>query len=304
MKFNIKNNDFTGFLREYKTFLLGSGHNVNSIKTYISFLAEFLYWIELKGIDNLKKVNKDVMVSHYDYLVTRKKFRGEGTLSQSSIDAHLFAIRLFNDYLLDTSKLDTAVLLPKFVKSEKKEKEILTNAEILELYKTTTDTFERAVLTIYYGAGLRRTEGHRLNSTDVKFQEKLIVVRDGKGNKSREVVMSDSVIQLLKEYVQEDRVKRLEKKQKYEPAFLINTKGRRASGDTLNLTVRKIVERTQNKEMEKKEVTLHSLRHSFATHLVDNGCDVTFVQRILGHTFIDTSHLYIKRRKNKQRFKI
>lgn len=304
MKFNIKNNTFIGLQAEFNTFLLGLGHNQKSIVSYNSQLAEFLYWLEVKGVCSMKKVTRDLMVSYYDYLVARKKFRGKGTLSQRSIDLHLYINRLFTDYLLDTGKIDKAVLLPKFYKAEKKEKEVLKTNEIEELYKNCENSFEKAVLTIYYGLGLRRTEGHRLNINDVKFQEKLVVVRDGKGNKSREVVMSEPVILYLKQYVQEERIKRLEKKQKYEPAFLISTRAKRASGDTLNKTLKRVIERTGNQEIEKKEVTLHSLRHSLATHLVDNGCDVTFVQRILGHTFIDTSHLYIKRRKNKQRYKI
>lgn len=132
--------------------------------------------------------------------------------------------------------------------------------------------------------------------------DRLLVVKKGKNSKSRRVPMSDSVITDLKAYLFE-RHRYIRSKQEESDSFLIGEWGRRLTGESIYKTFKSIVERTQNIQLIKKKICLHSLRHSIATHLLDNGANIEFVQRFLGHSGIDMAHHYSKRRKQKMFFK-
>jgi len=159
---------------------------------------------------------------------------------------------------------------------------------------------EKALLSVAYGCGLRRSEIHNLNTNDVNLYKGTLIVRKGKGNKSRTIPLSDAVISHLKDHLIDERSDYFSSDAKESSqAFFIGVMGKRMRGEALNNNLKKIVTRTGNDELERKRITLHSLRHSIATHLIDKGADIEFVQRFLGHSMIDTAHLYAKRRKQK-----
>ena len=108
----------------------------------------------------------------------------------------------------------------------------------------------------------------------------------------------------LKDYLIYERAKYITKNN-YEsnPSFLINNQGTRMNGEMLNSRLKELIKLTKNYSLEQKEITLHCLRHSIATHLMDNGANIEFVQALLGHAEIDTAHLYSKRRKQQLRNK-
>lgn len=124
----------------------------------------------------------------------------------------------------------------------------------------------------------------------------------GKGNKRREVPMSEGVIRDLKDYFINERSEYLKNHNKLEPAFFVNQKGKRMDGECMNDTIKEIVERTNNEEILKKNITLHCLRHSIAEHLIIRGATIEFVRDFLGHADIDTSYLYAIKNRNKKIF--
>ena len=129
------------------------------------------------------------------------------------------------------------------------------------------------------------------------FHKGILNVRKGKGNKSRTILMSDTIIKDLKEYVSYERNKRIANNLPLCPAFFLNKFGGRMDGQSYNYKLKKIIERTQNPKLSGMDISLHNLRHSIATHLLDNGATIEFVRRFMGHSHIDTTHLYSKRRK-------
>nr|WP_294933010.1 tyrosine-type recombinase/integrase [uncultured Flavobacterium sp.] len=116
-----------------------------------------------------------------------------------------------------------------------------------------------------YGCGLRRSEIEALNVMDIQFSSGMLIVRDGKGSKRREVPMSNMVLEHLKKYVIDQRYQKLLGKNHIEDAFFIYDNGKRMTGEYLNKTLKKMIEQTSKYEIIQRGVTLHCLRHSIAT---------------------------------------
>ena len=241
------------------------------------------------------------MISDYnDYLMQRPNHRREGGLSDSSIRNHLFSLRLFFDYLMDTEQIIFSPLhLPKFQISTYKQRNILSIEEIKQLYAVCETRQDKALLSIAYGCGLRRSEIRNLDTSDVLLHKGILIVRNGKFGKSRTIPLSAKVIVHLKEYLIYERMKYVQELSGsvISNAFFITPQGNRISGQRLNERLKELILKTNDPKIIRKDITLHCLRHSIATHLIDNGASIECVQALLGHAEIDTAHLYSKRRK-------
>jgi site-specific recombinase XerD len=259
---------------------------------YQTAVKEFLTYQSKRGKTSIEFTQNDMAV-YYEYLTTRNNKRGSGTLSQTTINHHLFAIRLLFDYLLETNKVKAVPAIPKFLRGLTGEMEIITVEQVKQLYKACENELETAILSAAYGAGLRRSEIEALNITDVLLRDGILIVKQGKNSKRREVPLSDKVVQDLKNYLHNYRTIRSKDRR----AFFINKVGKRMSGASLNNQVKRIRLRTDIRI----EVTLHTLRRSIATHLIENGAGIYFLKEFLGHSQIDTSHLYAIKRKRQTR---
>ena len=230
--------------------------------------------------------------AYYEYIRQRPNQRKEGGLSDSMIRHHLYSLRLFFDYLIEIGELETSpAKLPKFQLSKYKERNICTVDEIKLLYSVCESKRDRALLSVAYGCGLRRTEIQNLNTNDILLHKGLLLVRSGKNNKSRNVPLSDNVILDLKDFLVYERSNWFtQSNPESANAFFINNHGNRMNGTMMNDRLKELIKRTNNYTLEQKEITLHCLRHSIATHLIDKGANIEFVQSLLGHAEIDTAH--------------
>ena len=265
---------------------------------YPSHIREFFFFLETKDIVEIKKVKVAEIIGYYEYLRDRPNLRRDGGLSDSSIRKHIAALNSLFDHLIKTKKIENSpARLPKFLYGPYAEREILSMEEIKLLYKQAKPGLERAILGAAYGCGLRRTEIQRLNLSDIIFHKGILNVRKGKGNKSRTIPMSDTIIRDLKEYVGYERNKRIANDLPLCPAFFLNKFGGRMDGQSYNYKLKEMIKRMQNQKLSEMDISLHNLRHSIATHLLDNGATIEFVRKFMGHSDIDTTHLYSKRRK-------
>lgn len=302
--FKLKTINYIQLHNDFNKFIFVRNYGRGRATAYQSCIKEFLFKMEEKGIKNLKQVKVGDIVEHYEYLTTRKNLKREGKLSFSMIKHHLYSLRVFFDYLVDTDVIpNSPARLPKFMKGEGLDRNVCTLKEIGIIFKNCITQSEKAIIAFGYGCGLRRSEIRRLNIPDLKINGKIVVIRDSKFSKSRIVPVSNKMMVHIKKFILNEREKNLKRNSKQSTQSLfVNTLGNRMSGTILNQTVKTIVARTNNPELKSKNITLHCLRHSIATHLLDNGADVEFVQNFLGHTEIDTVLIYAKRRK--QKFKI
>lgn len=280
------------------------GYAATSQLMYPTCIREFLFFLENKNILDEKEIKAVDIMAYHDYIRTRPNQRRGGLLSESMIRHHLFALRIFFDFLMESGRVKSSPAhLPKFVIGTSKERQVLTEEEVKELYEACEDKRGRAILSVAYGCGLRRSEIAALEVNDIAFHKGMLTVRKGKNGKSREVPMSKRVQSDLRDFLinQRDELLKMNFYYKQTPltAFFITNQGIRMSGEYIARLLKKVIERTNNPTIIQKEITLHSLRHSIATHLLDRGAAIEFVQEFLGHSEMDTSMLYAKRRKRK-----
>lgn len=190
----------------------------------------------------------------------------------------------------------------KRLKIENLQREILTQEEIKDLYEIVENTEyltqkqealnyqDKVLLTIYYGCGLRRSEGVNVNIDDINFDTRVLHVKKGKNNKQRLIPFNKTASKILQDWIFEYRL--LLVKDKKESSLFINIYGKPLTGGTLGNRLQRIISQSENMQLKEKNITLHSLRHSIATHLLANGMDLQKVQRFLGHSSLETTQIY------------
>jgi len=283
----------------FKIHLERLGYSKGSRHMLPSCVAEFLQQLEAKGIYQLHQVDPVHIQEHYEYLTQRPHKRKPGGLSSVMINHHIYSIRVFLNYLEQTGIItENPISGLVFPRPERKPREILTIKEIKQLYEAAESYREKAIIGIFYGCGLRRSEGAALNIRDISFKSSLLYVREGKGKKRRVIPINENVKEDFRNYYYTERnnyTTRNTGKPENIQAFILSSQGSRMSANTYNKKVKELVKRA---EID-KEISLHGLRHSIATHLLDKGLPVEHVRDFLGHKHLESTQIYT-RIKNKQ----
>jgi integrase/recombinase XerD len=300
MKKTIQTPAFRILAERFDAFIKVRNYKTGKGKMYQNALREFLLWLEETGITKIKEVTTKESIKYFEYLIARPKLRGEGTLSRQTIKFHLFVQGLFLVNLMENKEIENGYYIPSYTGGIQKPRNILSVEEVKMVYEHTENEFERALLSVAYGCGLRRSEINALDLRDIQLHSGMLIVRSGKGSKRREVPMSDTVIGYLKRYILEERNQKLIGKNQMGEAFFINSKGKRATGENLNDTLKKMIEQTQKYELIQKDITLHCLRHSIAYHLAENNAGIDFIRRFLGHSDINTTYIYAIQNKKRK----
>ena len=217
------------------------------------------------------------------HLKTRENKRRSGKLSESYIHHHIYAIRLYFKWLQQSGALGynpASIIKTSVPKTQPRI--ILNQDEVAQLYKATETHKERALLAVFYGCGLRRSEGQDLDLKDVKFSQNMLYVRAGKFNKRRAIPLAEGVKKHLMNYALNERTGNT-------PSFFISHDNR-TSGSALNQALKRLLERAHLSA----QVSLHCLRHSIATHLLENGLSVDYVREFLGHKHLESTQIYTR----------
>ena len=299
MKKTIQTPAYINLYNSFESYVVVKGYKQGKNKMYQHTLREFLIWLEDKGITKITDVTGKETVSYFDYLTTRANQKKEGVLSDKTISFHSFVMGLFVRDLLENRIIQNGFYVPTYGSSDSSERNILTVEEVKKIYEDCNNEMEKALLSVAYGCGLRRSEVRALDVKDVQLTSGMIIVRSGKGDKRREVPMSDTIVKYLRKYITEERYQKLIGKNQLEEALFVNSLGKRMSGDLLNDLLKQMIVQTNSYELIQKDITLHCLRHSIAQHLSDNGANIEFIRRFLGHSEINTTYLYAI--KNKRR---
>ena len=252
-------------------------------------LAECFFWLEQRDVDQIHQIKQHHIDTFLKKQETRPNKRRGGGLSASYLNKYIQALKLWNSFLAQTNMAHLELSLD-YYEANPELPTVLTEQEIQELYKACSDDEyglrDRAILGLYYGCGLRRSEGITLDVADVQFSRGLLYVRKGKGNKERYVPLAGKVAEDLRWYLIEARPKLL--KQHKFSSLLISQRSRRPQGQSIALRLAGLVEQAGIP----KEVGLHSLRHSIATHLLRNGMPLAEIQRFLGHASLESTQIY------------
>jgi integrase/recombinase XerD len=263
---------------------------------------EFLLDMERKGIPSLERLQPEHIKEHYSHLEQRPNKNTGGGLSSVSLGHHVYAIRTFFNYLEAAGKLKTNPMSGLvFPSPHHGERTILTEQEIQKLYHAAENLRDKAILGVYYGCGLRAEEGEKLSIRDVHFRQQLLYVREGKKKKRRVIPLSGRVAEDLKNYYYHERAYYAERSSfdlrgksadTDKEAFFLNNAGTRMRKDNMRRRLCKMKEK--NPGLAGKEVSLHSLRHSISTHLLERGLDLEYIKEFLGHTYLYTTQRYTR----------
>lgn len=275
----------TQLLKEYQYYLrISKGLSQNTITSYISDLKEYVDFLQKNySIKQPKQITKE----HIRNFIARLKRKEEAA---SSISRKISAIRSFHRFLLQEKEVDENIAsLIHLPKKEKKLPTVLSIDEVENLISQTTgekplDLRNKAMLELLYGSGLRVSELLNLNLSDLHVNTGFIDVI-GKGNKERIVPLGEEGAYALKKYIEASRP---QLKNVSEDALFVNTRGNKLS----RVGVYKIIKNLALKAGIIKDISPHTLRHSFASHLLENGVDLRFVQELLGHEDVSTTQIY------------
>lgn len=262
----------------------------STVYASVRYVENFFFYLKNIGVIHLEAIRPETVNQYHHHLQTRGNQRKDGALSQNYITSNINAIKRFSKYLEVTGKGSFEITLQTQVNKDT-DKAILTREEIKALYlacgSDPLGVRDRAILSIYYGCGLRRSEGANLDIKDIMLKEKLVFVRSGKGYKERYVPMTEAVKDDLENYIYQARNGSLEGCGP-NPAFFISYRGSRMCGNALIERVHKLAETAGIQ----KPVGLHTLRHSIATHLLQSGMTLEEVSQFLGHSSLESTQIY------------
>lgn len=271
-------------IAEYRQYMIvEKGYSPKTIEGYIRDIKQFIdYMNQNFHIDDMEDIKKDLV---YQYL---KELRTH--LKNSSADRHMVSLRQFYVFLVKENKVQKNIMSSfELAKKEKYLPEVLSIEEVNQLLssvemKDSISARNRCMMEVLYASGLRVSEMCSLTLQNVNIQ-KGFVKCIGKGNKERIVPMNTQCCYYLKEYIEKFRPQLSEKTSQY---LFINRKGQPLKRDDFYHLLQTIVQ----KSGLTKHVTPHTLRHTFATHLLENDADLRSIQKMLGHSDISTTTIY------------
>lgn len=269
------------YIAQYRIYLEQEKHaSANTVSSYIRDVTQFCAWLP-EGSD-LRRVKPAAVSDYLTYLTDRG--RSAATVIRSAA-----SIKSFYNYLVvsDAMKANPAKGIAA-AKAERKCPQILTGREVellLEQPKCVDEKGfrDRAMLELLYATGIRVSELIALNREDVNLQEAFL--RCGGEKRERIIPLYPRAVKALRDYIQTVRPRLAGQE---EPALFVNMNGQRMTRQGFW----KIVKYYQGKAEITKDITPHTLRHSFAVHLLENGADLRSIQEMLGHADISSTQIY------------
>lgn len=274
-------------IKDYGWYLERMGYNKSSREALPSCVQEFFYNMEQQGVLRLSDITPEKIRRHHDYLSERPNQRWSGGLSSSMVYYHMYALKTFMNYQEACGRLMVnpfSVL--HFKRPSYPSRMVLTPGEIQQLYGGCETLRDKAMLSLFYGCGLRKSEAIRLNVADLHLGQQLLYVRKGKGRRRRVVPMSQQVTRDLDSYYHYERG--LYAVSTEEQAFVLNNQGTRMQDYWRRFKY------LAAKAGLPKAISLHNLRHSIATHLLEQGLTIEQVRDFLGHSHLETTQVYTR----------
>lgn len=260
-------------IKKFKNELNIQGYSQKTISTYGMYMTLFS---EFSKKELLNITSEDVI----DYLAFLKS---EKKLENSTLNLILSAIKHFFNVFLKR-ELDLNIKLPK---KANKIPVVLTSSEIIKLIESIDMKRNRLIVGFIYSTGVRVSECMSMKIKELDFEEYTGKVVSGKGNKDRIIILSKKWVKDYKEYLANRKI---------DSEYLFCGK----NGKPLSVdTVQKFLKKASEKAGIKKNVSPHTLRHSFATSLLENDVNIRYIQQLLGHSNLNTTQIYTKVNTNK-----
>ena len=297
-KLKLENEDYRMFIKSYREWLDILGYAESTVYYLPNHLQEFFYYLEQNHIKSINHITTKTVKDYYNYLQQRVNERRNGGLSKSYLNKHQQALKKFKEYLQNHNHKGINIHLKSEQNPTEEKINILTQSEIKELFAVTNQSHhsqkirlrDKAMLVVLYSCGLRRNEAVHLDTSDIYFDKERIHVRKGKNYKERFVPINRKNAEILEDYIYEARLQFNDAH--LSEALFISQKGNRLNGMSFAIRLQKLVNLTGNKSIIDKKITLHTLRHSIATHLLEYEVKLESIKTFLGHSSLESTQLY------------
>ena len=297
------NKNYKAIYTEYVLWLKTLGFSDDTVINYKRKVKPFFEWLQNQDIDHITKLTQSHVEKFMDYLQNRPSKNDKtkaGTLSVSHLNHYFNALDKLLEHLHQMG-MEKAPIPTNYRMRVDKQARIdkikpLTPTEVKTLQANIKNTFTelnyqkreakqeqlKLLFALYYGCGLRRMEGYRLTLNDIDFDRKTVFVKQGKGYKDRIIPTSKGVYSTLQEYVYNFRHRQTAK---HKRLFL-------DSRENIALSLKRLQEGCESQTIKNKRLTLHILRHSIATHLLQNGMSIENIALFLGHSSLVSTQIY------------
>jgi integrase/recombinase XerD len=255
-------------IEEFKMWMEHKRYSSSTVSTYIKALSTFLRFMMPKNIEEIN--NDDMILFVNQYLIPKK-------LSLSYQNQVVNAARLFFKTIRGSKIVTEQIQRPR---NNHKLPNVLSKEEIVQILSVIKNQKHKTMLSLIYACGLRRSELLNLKPEHVNSERHLLLIINGKGKKDRVVPISDKVIEMLRSYYK-----------KYKPKVWL-FEGQYPKTRYSEASLQKVLKIAISAAKIKKPVTLHWLRHSYATHILEAGTDLRYIQELLGHKNSKTTEIY------------
>lgn len=266
----VKTKYFKSCPLEFLQYMQLHNYSDNTIISYHNLVLRFINSFPVKSIKSINNFGGEAVNIYHNSWIERKN------PSTSLINQSINAIKLYYK-IIGNESIDY-----EYINRPMKEKllpTVYSKEEVCKIINCIENEKHRLIILVIYSAGLRLSELLNLKVSDILFDRKMIVVRGGKGRKDRYTTVGETTLKRLKEYIDEEKPENY----LFEGQF---------GGKYSSTSVRNILHRAKRKAEVKTKGSVHSLRHSFATHLLENGTDLRIIQELLGHNSSKTTEIY------------
>ena len=293
----LKSNGFKALIKGFEHELRKANKPEDHVVAHSSYIKEFLSYVEEKEQFYISEVAQPIIDEYVLFLEReRVNLRDGEPLKETTINKHKNSLRKFWKYLHSEGVKVNAIMIKQKKSTERVESTVLSHEEIEQLYSVCDDSAlgyrDLAMIAIYYGCGLRRSEGHRLLLTDVDFRNSRLHIRKTKNRRERYVNLSPTVQKQIEEYVYSYRNFFLSDESTYEE-FFIGERHRPITKVTLSKRIEALWLRVKDQYGSNKRIGLHSLRHSLGTHLYMQKIDIKEIALMLGQSSLEATEIYI-----------
>jgi integrase/recombinase XerD len=265
---SIPSSDGISQIEKFKQWLRSKRYSESTITTYSEALKSFLVFYRDKAVAEI--TNEDVIIYNNEHIL-------KNNLSASFQNQTVNAIKLFFQTIRDTKMMVDKIHRPKRAKVLPN---VLSKEEIKLILNAHNNVKHKMMLSLIYSCGLRRSELLNLKPADIDSNRNIVLLKNAKGKKDRIAPLSPKILEMLREYYIG-----------YKPKTWL-FEGQFAGEHYSEQSLQSVLKQALQKAGIKKPVTLHWLRHSYATHLLESGTDLRYIQELLGHSSSKTTEIY------------
>lgn len=287
--------------KQYTSWLDTLGFSLGVVNDYNARIRDFFEWLEIQSISQINQLTQKHITIYFEHLQSRPNKRRKGhLLSVSHLNHNFHAVDKLLEFLHGQGMKNTPIPTHYRMPVDKDERirkiEVLTQNEIKELYSAIEHTYTtvnfiqreqnhyqlKLIFALAYGCGLRLSECIKIRFQDIDFERKTVFVEKGKNYKDRFIPMSAGVYSGLQDYIYNFR-----NKQKVPHNRLILK-----YKNDLNKMLKNLQNVCENEQIKQKRLSMHVLRHSIATHLLQNGMSIENISQFLGHSTLGSTQIY------------